>query len=101
MTETKKLLHEIYTPLHQEVIVKLPTKEEREKEKMKGKIITSAERKQNEYVYEVLAVSPLVKQVAVGDKVLLRSNAIIAIVEINGEEFGSLTDFQIIGKLLQ
>jgi co-chaperonin GroES (HSP10) len=105
-TSTEKQTNEIldlmliYKPLRDDVVLKLPTKEERELlAKSKTGIIKTIDLKKtdNDYLYTIVAVGKDCKEVKPGDKVIFKASATIPVIVIKGVEYGQIGEMWVCG----
>ncbi len=89
-----------YQPLRADVVLQLPTKEEiKEATKLKSGLIGSEKDKYKDIIYTVLAVGPKCTEIKKFDRVLLRFNNGIPVINIDGIDYGQVDEFQILGKI--
>ena len=92
-----------YKPLGDNVVIQLPTKAEREAmNKTSSGIIKTAKQRESDpdLIYTVVAVGDLCKEVKVMDRVILRPIPIPYVI-LNGKEFGQVSEFHVMGKVLK
>jgi co-chaperonin GroES (HSP10) len=91
-----------YEPLRDEVVLNYPTKKERDElnKTRSGITLTTKDNLVDDYIHTVLATGPLVKEVKVGDRVLIRKvNGGHTILTVNEKSFVQVTEFNIYGKV--
>jgi co-chaperonin GroES (HSP10) len=94
-------LSTIYQPFRADIVLALPSKEEiEEATKTKGGLIGSKKEKYKDIIYTVLAVGPKCLEIKKWDKVLLRFNQGIPVVNIEGVDYGQVDEFQVLGKIV-
>lgn len=90
----------LYKPLRDEIVIKLPTPEEREALlKSKSGIIKTTDLKKadNSFIYTIVATGKDCKELKPGDKVLFKSNAVLPIIVIKGVEYGQISEVWVCG----